>query len=185
MAVKDTLKFWIRPVSEDDYPACMALDHASSSHYVWQVEAHEEQGRFTYSFRSVRLPRAMTVTLPQYGEAAMTVWPERDFFVVAEGADHKVLGYLNLQIDRANGIGWVRELVVDRGYRRRRVGSGLLHEAQKWSHANGLQRITLETQTKNYPAIMFCQRHGLVFCGFNDRYYPNQDIALFFTQSVR
>ena len=42
-----------------------------------------------------------------------------------------------------------------------------------------------ETQTKNYPAICFYRKHRFVFCGFNDRYYTNQDIALFFAQSLR
>jgi ribosomal protein S18 acetylase RimI-like enzyme len=43
----------------------------------------------------------------------------------------------------------------------------------------------LETQTKNHPAICFYRKHGFVFCGFNDRYYTNQDIALFFAQNLR
>ena len=35
-------------------------------------------------------------------------------------------------------------------------------------------------QSKNFPAICFAQKHGLNFCGYNDRYYHNQDLALFF-----
>jgi hypothetical protein len=39
-------------------------------------------------------------------------------------------------------------------------------------------------QTKNYPAIQFARAQGFVFCGFNDHYYMNQDIALFFGRGV-
>jgi ribosomal protein S18 acetylase RimI-like enzyme len=43
--------------------------------------------------------------------------------------------------------------------------------------------MTLEIQTKNHPAISFAQKHGFQFCGYNERYYPNGDIALFFSRS--
>jgi hypothetical protein len=45
--------------------------------------------------------------------------------------------------------------------------------------------VTLETQTKNYPGILFSQANGMVFCGFNDRYFSNGDIAVFFSQTLR
>jgi hypothetical protein len=45
--------------------------------------------------------------------------------------------------------------------------------------------MTIEIQTKNYPGIIFCQQRGFAFCGFNDRLFPNQDIAVFFSQALR
>lgn len=111
-------------------------------------------------------------------------WQLRDYFVVVE-ADGRICGYLNMREDRACGIGWVRQLVVDRSMRRKRLGSALLRAAQNWAKAIGLKRITIETQTKNHPAISFCQRHGFMLSGFNDHYYPNQDIAIFFSQNLR
>jgi GNAT superfamily N-acetyltransferase len=65
------------------------------------------------------------------------------------------------------------------------VGSVLLAAALQWARANGLLRVVLETQSKNYPAICFAQKHGLVYCGYNDRYYPNQDVALFFGANLK
>ena len=35
-------------------------------------------------------------------------------------------------------------------------------------------------QSKNFPAISFLQKHGFKFSGYNERYYRNQDIALYF-----
>ena len=40
-------------------------------------------------------------------------------------------------------------------------------------------------QSKNYPAISFAQKQGLAFCGYNDRYYASQDVALFFGMTLK
>jgi hypothetical protein len=61
----------------------------------------------------------------------------------------------------------------------------LLAAAAHWARTNNLGRIILATQSKNYPAICFAQKHGLAFCGYNDRYYPNQDVALFFGMELK
>ena len=42
----------------------------------------------------------------------------------------------------------------------------------------------MEMQTKNFPAMQFARAQGFVFCGFNDHYYTNQDIALFFGKNL-
>jgi hypothetical protein len=40
-------------------------------------------------------------------------------------------------------------------------------------------------QPKNYPAICLAQKLGFDLCGYNDRYFANQDIALFFAKNLR
>ncbi len=184
MSVEQHLTFAIRPATADDLPACLGLDHTSVSEYVWQVEADQVPDGMTYNFRTVRLPRPMSILYPHEPEVTLQAWQLRDYFIIAEG-EHGIYGYLSMHADRVYSIGWIRALVVDRPRRRLRVGSALLLHSQRWARMNGLRRITVETQTKNYPAISFLQRHGLTLCGFNDRYFLNQDIALFFTQSVR
>jgi len=41
--------------------------------------------------------------------------------------------------------------------------------------------MILEMQSKNYPAISLARKMGFVFSGYSDRYYPDREIALFFT----
>jgi GNAT superfamily N-acetyltransferase len=185
MTTQSKLQIIVRPATPEDYPDCLELDRTSSSHYVWQVEADDRQDRMTYSFRAVRLPRETTFAYPQTTDSMLASWAHLDYFVVAVDHTGKTLGYLNARIDHAYRIAWVQELVVDRPWRRRQVGTALLKKVQGWASANKMLRLTLEIQTKNYPAIAFCQRHGLSMCGFNDRYYPNRDIALFFSQNLR
>jgi ribosomal protein S18 acetylase RimI-like enzyme len=45
--------------------------------------------------------------------------------------------------------------------------------------------MILEMQSKNIPAVHLAMRLGYEFCGYNDHYYSNQDIALFFAQFLR
>jgi GNAT superfamily N-acetyltransferase len=79
----------------------------------------------------------------------------------------------------------LQDLLVSQAYRRRKIGSRLLNVARNWARQHQLIRLTAELQTMNYPGILFCQRAGLSFCGFNDHYFPNQDIAVFFSESLR
>ncbi|MBN1963865.1 MAG: GNAT family N-acetyltransferase [Anaerolineae bacterium] len=184
MTAENKLRFIVRASTREDWARCLALDHTSVSEYVWQVAAQEEQGRVLYSFRNARLPRAMSIPYPRDAEAISLSWQDCAYSVVAADAA-QVYGYLTMRLDRAYKTGWIHDLVVDRRWRRHRVGTALLLEARQWAQANGARRLMVETQSKNHPAISFCQRHGMAFCGFNDRYYLNQDIALFFGQNVR
>jgi GNAT superfamily N-acetyltransferase len=173
----------IRDAVESDLDDCLQLDHAFSTDQVWQMEVQEEPGRVGVAFRTVRLPRPMRVVSARDSDALRLAWEMRDCFLVA-CVSNSVRGYLTMQADIERGNGWVRDLAVEEGWRRRGIGGALLKAARQWARERALSRLTVETQTKNYPAICFCEKFGLVFCGFNDQYYPNQDIALFFAQRV-
>ncbi|MCB0182273.1 MAG: GNAT family N-acetyltransferase, partial [Anaerolineae bacterium] len=75
-------------------------------------------------------------------------------------------------------------LVIDKDFRRQGYGSVLLEAGKKWALDQKLNRIMFEAQTKNHPLISFAQKHGFKFCGYNERYYANGDIALFFAKSI-
>jgi GNAT superfamily N-acetyltransferase len=96
-----------------------------------------------------------------------------------------MLGYLGMYNDSVRQFGLIHDLMVSLPFRRRGIGSRLVHVARQWAREHGLARLLIETQTKNYPGIAFCQQQGFTFCGFNDRYFANQDIAVFFSLSLR
>jgi hypothetical protein len=54
-----------------------------------------------------------------------------------------------------------------------------------WCKDHHLRRMMVPLQTQNDPGVRFCQRHGFVFCGFNDRYYRNGSVALYFGHDLR
>ena len=99
--------------------------------------------------------------------------------IVAEVAG-RLLGYLTLTHLTTPQVGVIADFAVDRLARRTGVGTVLLGAAREWSVGAGIRRLIIETQSKNFPAICFCQRNGFAYCGYNDRYYTSQDIALFF-----
>ena len=81
-------------------------------------------------------------------------------------------------------MAWVSNLAVDVANRKQGIAASLLSRAQDLAHEREYQRLIVETTTKNFPAITFLQKSNLVFCGYNDLYYANHDIALFFGQNL-
>lgn len=171
----------IRPASPADKTACAGLDHSYSTGYVWQMEGRQRDDLLTATFRLSRFPREVEVAYPRQGEALVRGWRRCDGFLVAvDEAEGAVRGYVTLIAMEGNGQAVVNDLVVDRPWRRRGIGTLLLRTAIAWQREHGLARLVLPVQTKNYPAVRFCLARGLSFCGYNDHFWAHQDIALLF-----
>ena len=67
--------------------------------------------------------------------------------------------------------GYVITIDVLEHYRRLRVGSLLLTEAERRLAADGVRKIALETAIDNASAIAFWRRHGYRTHGIKRRYY--------------
>jgi ribosomal protein S18 acetylase RimI-like enzyme len=173
----------IRAATEEDLPRCLALDAAFETDYVWQMDSRAQSEQTTITFRTVRLPRPMKVAYPRDKKQLNGGWQSCDAMLVADD-NRAVQGYVALARRAAQGTAWVQDLIVDKGSRRAGLGSALLAGALRWAHTEKLAWLLVEVQTKNYPAIQFCQKHGLTFCGYNDHFFANQDIAVFFGKAV-
>ena len=174
----------VRPAMSMDLEPCSKLDSSYATDHVWSMDVREEEGLVTVSFRVVRLPREIRVEYPRRGQDLLTGWERRDGFLVAVHEGH-LRGYVALTSQAEHGIAWVGDLVVDRASRRQGIGTALLRAAARWGHDEKLARLVIEVPTKNHPAISFCRSRGLTLCGYNDHFWPSQDIALFFGQSLR
>lgn len=174
----------VRSVMPSDYDICLMLDHSTSTDTVWQMFLDDSDGGMRTTFRPARLPRSMKVLYSRSGEALMQSWQMHSCFLVAQWGQ-EVVGYVNVREEMAQETAWVADLVVDRAYRMQGLGTALLRGARQWALDRNLRRLMVETQTKNYPAIRFLLKRGLSFSGYNDLYYPNQDIAIFFGQVLR
>jgi len=175
----------IRPAVKDDIDHLVALEHDYSSDYVWQMDIRtEEDGEINLQFRQVRLPRSVKVEYPRQHSQLAQDWESRSGLLVATNKAETV-GYICLMQNMAPGTSWVTDLVVKRVFRRQGIGSALVLAAQVWARQRQSHRLVLEMQSKNHPAILLAQKLGFDFCGYNDRYYLNRDIALFFSKSVR
>jgi ribosomal protein S18 acetylase RimI-like enzyme len=180
----------IRPAIETDITVLSTFDHNYVSDYVWQMEIdHTEHGlgeasQIHVGFREIHLPRSVRVDYPRPVQTLIEDWQARDGLLVAL-YENEPVGYASLMLEVAPLTAWITDLVIKRRLRRQGIGSALLLAAQAWGLHRGCKNLVLEMQSKNYPAIRMAEKLGLDFCGYNDRYYANHDIALFFAISLR
>jgi ribosomal protein S18 acetylase RimI-like enzyme len=174
----------IRPAKSTDIPALMAIDHNYSTDYVWQMEIESEENNVGVRFREIRLPRSVRVEYPRQVSALADEWTQRSGLLVAL-FEEETVGYISLVLSIAPVTAWVTDLVVVRRLRRQGIASTLVLAAQELGENLGSRRIVLEMQPKNYAAIHMAHKLGFDLCGYNDRYYANHDIALFFAKGLR
>lgn len=184
--MSESVNFVIRDGIRSDISDCLELDHSYETSTVWQMKINNEDG-WRIDFRPERLPRVVEA-LADANEDRLraALLPEHCFLVATTREENpETIAYLTMRSDRINGIGLVQDMVVARSYRRLHIATRLSRIAGRWAKEHGLNTLMLETQTKNYPSIRFCEATGFVFCGFNDRYFPSRDIAIFFSMPVR
>jgi GNAT superfamily N-acetyltransferase len=180
----------IRPPTSEDIPKLLELDHDYVSDYVWQMEVQHETGqkpsdlRVEITFRQQKLPRTVQVEYPRPANALTKDWKDRACLLVAV-LKGEIVGYTSMMLTIAPYTGWMTDLVVARRLRRQGIGSALVLAGQEWARHKICFRIVMEMQPKNYPAICLAQKLGFDLCGYNDHYFPNQDIALFFSKGLR
>jgi len=181
-----TFSVVIRDALESDIEQCLALDRRYETECVWQMTLFEEVGQWQASFKRENLPRKIELEYPVDEHRLRAALPADHCFLVAQDrVSDDVLGYLTMSNQPPHRIALIHDLLVAREYRGHGIGTRLLKVARNWAREHDLWQLMVEVQTKNYPGITFCQAAGFSFCGFNDHYFLNQDIAVFFSQSLR
>jgi GNAT superfamily N-acetyltransferase len=176
----------IRFATPDDLDECLELDSSFETRRVWQLDLREGRDQVSVQIRAAALPRELRVDYPSPKEALLMHWQRGYCILVAENWPHPgILGYVDVGPEPDLETGWVWHLVVDREQRRQGVGSALLRSATRWCQDHSLRRLMAPLQTQNDGGIRFCQRHGFAFCGFNDRYFKTDSVALYFGRHLR
>ncbi|NWF62863.1 MAG: GNAT family N-acetyltransferase [Chloroflexi bacterium] len=174
----------IRPTVANDLARLMGFDHSIISDSVWQLEFRRDTGQVSTTFREVRLPRSIQVAYPHNHFSLADDWIKRSMMYTAMVKSDPV-GYISLLERGTASTVWVMDLVTDASNRRKGVASALLAAGQSWAESRAHQRLILEAQSKNVPAIRLAQKSGFEFCGYNDQYYLNKDVALFFAKVLK
>lgn len=174
----------IKPVEPNDFELLAGIEHDYQTDHVWQMDRVIEPGNFSLRFRESKLPRTIRVDNP-----AKLSWNNPEALQAKTGLmaslqGHEV-GYLFFQQMPDTGTIWIQVMAVRKAYRRQGIGTRLIFAVQEWCRQNDYKRVMLEMQSKNYPGVRFAQKLGFEFCGYNDHYFPNQDIALFFNKTIR
>lgn len=177
---------YVRFATINDLEACLHLDATFETRRVWQLDLREAREQVSVLLRTTPVPRELRVDYLSPNDALLMHWQRGYCIMVAEHEpDSGVVGYLDVGPEPDLQTGWLWHLVVERNQRRRGIGSLLLRAALQWSSDHQLRRLMVPLQTQNDPGVRFLQRHGFTFCGFNDRYYHNGSVALFFGRDLR
>jgi ribosomal protein S18 acetylase RimI-like enzyme len=173
----------IRPAVATDIPNLILIDHHYTSEFAWQMDLVLEDNQIAVNFRQIHLPRSVKVEYPRSPQALLTDWNKRSGLLVAiyEG---EPVGYISLMLDIAPVTTWITDLAVIRRLRRQGIASALVLAGQDWARQRKTYRMVMEMQPKNHPAYSLAQKLGFTFCGYNDTYYANHDITLFFAKSL-
>ena len=181
----DPAQLTFRDAVESDVPYCIALDSEFQTEHVWQMTVQDSVDEIQISCRRQRLPRRLDsrhIAAPEKLELALR--SDFCFVVIQDNISNHLLGYITLRVDEASQVAYLQDIVIDRAYRRRSLGSRLVHVARIWASEFNLRQIIFEIPTTNYPCIQFAQALGFDFCGFNDHHFANREIAVFFSLSI-
>ena len=173
----------IRQAAAQDIQDIVALDHNYETEYVWQMELESAEQKIGARFRPTRLPRAMKVSYPRNVQWISDNWKKYAMLFVAY-ENERLLGYIGVKNNVISHAAWISDWAVLNLKRRQGIGTELLLTSQKWAIQKKLGKISIEMQSKNMPAVRLVQKMGFEFSGYHDRYYANQDIALFFTKRL-
>jgi ribosomal protein S18 acetylase RimI-like enzyme len=174
----------IRPASLSDLNACLTMETAFETDYVWQMEERHSAGSIAVGFRKTRLPRPVKVSgIVSPDSIAFNFKRGGMLFVADDGSG--VCGYVDVMETEWNQAVCINNLAVAANYRRKGLGSKLIRSVLDWAKQKKSRVILLHIPTKGYPAICLVQKYGFAFCGFSDQLYPNRDIALYFALNLR
>ena len=175
----------IRPAGENDLPYLVKIEHSYQSMFVWQMDRTIQDGQININFRRTRLPRTVRVdyagSRPALNEENWT----RHLAVLVATVAQIPVGFISLSDQFPSKAVWITDCAVREDCRRQGIGTTLVLAAQEWGGEHGFRKVIFEMQSKNHPAVQLARKLGYEFCGYNDHYFLNQDIALFFSRSLR
>lgn len=169
----------VRLAKPKDRGLCNQLDGTYQTDSVWQMHLQEDEQAIRVVFNQVRLPRTMTVAYPFSDEAVSERFDLSSNLLVVS-YEGTILGCIDGEVDVTGRIFQISHLIVHSQARRRGVGRYLMSSVIQLATHHQCERISIAIQTKNHPAISFVQKIGFEYCGYNDQYFQNGDIAILF-----
>ncbi len=174
----------IRQAVSPDIEYLTKFDHCIKTDCVWQMSQSINETQIQTIFNETHLPREMKLTYPRSPDTLENRWKNYSSVLVA-CVDKAPVGYASVSAFFSPEMIWVDDLVVDDLWRRKGIASLLFQAVRDWGLARKYMRITLEMSSKNYPAICLAKKLGFEFTGYNDNYFYNNDIALFFSRFLK
>lgn len=175
----------IRPLLASDVAVLKGFDLSYTSSHVWQLDRVSDNGIQGSNFREIRLPREAKVEYPRSVSQIFTDLQVTGQAILVAVINNRPVGFIRISDQVAPRTAWVKDWVIQDSFRRKGIGSALLMSALEFSQGENLLRTVVEVQSKNFPAIKLVRKLGFEYAGYQDQFYSNQDIALFFARSLR
>lgn len=174
----------IRPAVSPDYGLLSSFKSSVQTDVVWQMDHAFDQNQVSITFHEIKLPRIIRVDYPHSSEGLLERVKALSIVLVGciEGAP---IGYIGISTIQTESMLWVKELVIHERWRRKGFGSVLIRAGFDWGMERNIRHMMIDMSSKNFPAINMVRKIGFEFCGYNDNFYFNNDIALFFTKYFR
>ena len=174
----------IRPAVSPDIEHLSRFDHSVRTSKVWQMNQNIGDAEIRTGFKETALPREMRIKYPRSPRTLLNRW--KDFSSVLVGCiDQAPIGYITISTMFAPEMVWIKDLVVQGQWRKKGIATTLIRAAIDWGVARKIFRMTIEMSSKNHPAISLVKKLGFEYSGFNDTYFMNNDLAVFFVRFIR
>ncbi len=167
-----------------DYPLIRKIDLGFESNYVWKSQIDDDLDAYTIVLQKIKLPKTIHVPFQAGDETALENMVKRNEVFVAR-YEKQVIGFVHLDRDLVNNRIEIKTGGVKPEYRRKGIGTAILNGIQEMARQNEIARIVMTVQAKNDPAIRFLMSKGYQFCGYQEFFFPNLEIALFFSKNIR
>jgi len=139
-----------------------AVEISSLYKRVWD----EYKGRFPDELVNARQPTA----------EQMREWMRHDaYFVAREGS--RIVGVVGCSL--IHGTCLIMHMVVDKGHRKRGIGSALTERAIRYAKEGRAVKVWLDTTPRLEEAISLYEKFGFVKCGHLRKHYWGEDVYLY------
>lgn len=159
------------------------MDVSYETDHVWQLQTSAQADVSMVGFVQVRLPRTITLRDPLWGGSADPPQPKRGSLIVAE-AGGGVDGFALVVPDAPRDVDTLWMLAVRHHARRGGLGTRLARAAVEAARASGRRALCTTVQARNFPAIRMLQAAGFVLTGYDEQYYPSNDVGLRFAHRL-
>lgn len=178
------MRVQIREGTAADWSACWNMDVSYSTESVWQLRSQQNGESYESAIEPVRLPRPLTLRDPLWRANGVTSVGDDGVLLVADSS----LGVIGFTLVAAESLRDVNQLVmlaVVGHARRQGIGRRLLAAAIDAARGRGGRALCATLQARNYPAIAFVRAAGFAFAGYDEQFFPSNDVALFFAHRLR
>jgi ribosomal protein S18 acetylase RimI-like enzyme len=110
--------------------------------------------------------------------------PNEKCYIFVAKYDGKILGYSRMHFYKWNNSAYIITLLVDAEHRRKGIGTRLLKFMEDFAKEKKSRVLMFDTSTDNTPALQLYFKNGFRICGYNDKIYENEKIALYLAKEL-